>query len=324
MWDSIEKGPYKRPMIPNLDNTYEEIIEPLSKITKGNKKQYIADVEVMNYILQAIPNDIYNSMDAFVDYEDEYQGGLQEDSQDYKLTTNMRLLARAITQKFSIPINNRLRTSSNIRNQAMIQDGRVDIQTKNVSYGGNGNRNVGRQNRNQAFNAGNRNDESNKIVQCHYARDCQKPRVLDAKYFREQMLLAMKYEAVSNLKDEENDLMLDNSYGDETLEELTDAVMMMARIQPTDGNAETVPSYDVKAINEVNDSTKLHEQVSHVKCKTIIHTSDDDQIDSNIIFNDPYVENNGGISEHDANAHDEYHEIQMLEYNVQREAENQK
>ncbi|GJW85454.1 hypothetical protein Tco_0158599 [Tanacetum coccineum] len=33
-------------------------------MTEGNKKQYIADVKVMNYLLQAIPNDIYNSVDA--------------------------------------------------------------------------------------------------------------------------------------------------------------------------------------------------------------------------------------------------------------------
>ncbi|GJY75214.1 hypothetical protein Tco_0480330 [Tanacetum coccineum] len=33
-------------------------------MTKGNKKQYIANVKVMNYLLQAIPNDIYNSVDA--------------------------------------------------------------------------------------------------------------------------------------------------------------------------------------------------------------------------------------------------------------------
>ncbi|GKC99157.1 hypothetical protein Tco_1169432 [Tanacetum coccineum] len=108
------------------------------------------------------------------------------------------------------------------------------------------------------------------------------------------------------------------------MEELTDAVMLMARIQPTDDNSETVPSYDAKAVSEVTASSKVHEQVSHVKCKTIIQTSDDDQIDFNIIFDDPYVENNGGTSEHDSNAHDEYHEIQMLTYNVQREAENQK
>ncbi|GKB32536.1 retrovirus-related pol polyprotein from transposon TNT 1-94 [Tanacetum coccineum] len=227
----------------------------------------------------------------------------------------------------------------------MIQDGRV-IQTKNASYGRNGNRNVGRQNKNQAFNAGNRNDESNQIfqrvprtestpgkanVQCyncnekgHYARGCQKPRFRDAKYFREQMLLAMKDEAESNLKDEKNDFMLDNPYGDETLEELTVVVIMMARIQPDDDNADCEPSYDAKAVSEVNASNKVHEQVSYVKHKTIIHTYDDDQIDSNIIFDDPYVENNGGTYEHDSNAHDEYHEIQMLAYNVQREAKNKK
>ncbi|GJW39595.1 retrovirus-related pol polyprotein from transposon TNT 1-94 [Tanacetum coccineum] len=164
----------------------------------------------------------------------------------------MMLLARVITQKFSTPTNNRLRTSSNTRNQAVIQDGQVDIQTKNACYGGNGNKNAGRQNRNQTFNAGTGNNES------------------------------------------------------------------------TDGNAETVISYDAKAVSEVNASSKVHEQVSHVKHKTIIQTSDDDQIDSNIIFNDPYVKHNGGTSDYDSNAHDEYHEIQMLAYNVQKEVENKK
>ncbi|GKF09519.1 hypothetical protein Tco_0043743 [Tanacetum coccineum] len=136
------------------------------------------------------------------------------------------------------------------------------------------------------------------------------------------MLLAMKDEARSNLKDEENDLMLDNSFGDDILEELTTVIIMMARIQPADDNANSKSSYDAKAISEVNASNKVHEQVNHMKRKTIIHTSDDDQIDSNIILDDRYVENNGGTSEHDLNAHDEYHNIQMLAYNVQSEAEN--
>ncbi|GKF37399.1 hypothetical protein Tco_0114157, partial [Tanacetum coccineum] len=83
----------------------------------------------------------------------------------------------------------------------------------------------------------------------------------------------------------------------------------------TDGNAETVSSYDAKAVSEVNASSKGHEQLSNVKRKTIIQTSDDDQIDSNIIFDDPFMENNGGTSDHDSNTHDEYHEIQMLAYN---------
>ncbi|GKB20024.1 retrovirus-related pol polyprotein from transposon TNT 1-94 [Tanacetum coccineum] len=118
--------------------------------------------------------------------------------------------------------------------------------------------------------------------------------------------------------------MLDTSYGEETMEELTAAVMLMAQIQPADGNTKTVPSYDAKAVSEVNASSKVHDQMSHVKRKTIIYTSDDDQIDSNIIFDDPFVENNGGISKHDSNAHVEYNNIQMLAYNVQREVENKK
>nr|GEZ13825.1 hypothetical protein [Tanacetum cinerariifolium] len=194
-----------------------------------------------------------------VDYEEDYQGELQGDSQEDKLTTIMMLLAREITEKFSTPTYNRLRTSSNIKNQVVIQDGRVDIQTKNVRYGGN----------------------------------------------------SMKDEAESNLKDEENDFMVDNSFGDETLKELTAAVIMMAQIQPADDNAVTEPTYNAKPVSEVNALHKMipkgvHEHKNHGKRKIVINTSDDDQIDSNIIFDDPYVKNKDGTSEHDSNAHEEY------------------
>nr|GEU35960.1 integrase, catalytic region, zinc finger, CCHC-type, peptidase aspartic, catalytic [Tanacetum cinerariifolium] len=64
--------------------------------------------------------------------------------------------------------------------------------------------------------------------------------------------------------------------------------------------------------------------MSHVKRKTIIHTSDEDQIDSNIIFDDSFVENNHATFEHDSNAHEEYNNIRMLAYNAQSKAENQK
>ncbi|GJS47087.1 hypothetical protein Tco_0597208 [Tanacetum coccineum] len=73
-------------------------------------------------------------------------------------------------------------------------------------------------------------------VQCYnsnargyYAHDCPKPKVHEAKYFKEQMMMAMKDEAGGNLNDEENDFMLNKAYGDDTLEELTAAVIMMIR-----------------------------------------------------------------------------------------------
>nr|GEY12701.1 hypothetical protein [Tanacetum cinerariifolium]GEY52700.1 hypothetical protein [Tanacetum cinerariifolium] len=100
-----------------------------------------------------------------VDYDDEYQGELQGDSQENKLITAMMLLAQAITKKFSTPTNNRLCISSNTRNQAVVQDGLVDIQTKNACYRGNANKNAGRENMNQVFNARNGSAESNQIVQ---------------------------------------------------------------------------------------------------------------------------------------------------------------
>ncbi|GJS43013.1 hypothetical protein Tco_0568056 [Tanacetum coccineum] len=65
----------------------------------------------------------------------------------------LRIRQGAITQHYSY--HNHLRSSSNTRNQAVIHDGRMDIQSKNVGYAGNGNRNAGRQNRNQETNARN-------------------------------------------------------------------------------------------------------------------------------------------------------------------------
>nr|GEU32844.1 copia protein [Tanacetum cinerariifolium] len=63
--------------------------------------------------------------------------------------------------------------------------------------------------------------------------------------------------------------------------------------------------------------------MNHEKLKIVINTSDDDQIDYNITFHDPYVENNGGTVEHDSNAHDQFVDIKSQLYNVQREAGNQ-
>ncbi|GKB70186.1 hypothetical protein Tco_0931598 [Tanacetum coccineum] len=72
----------------------------------------------------------------------------------------------------------------------------------------------------------------------HYACDFPKPKVRDAKYFRGQMLLAIKDEAGVHLDEEENNFMLDNAYGDNTLEELSASVIMMARTQPADDKSQ--------------------------------------------------------------------------------------
>ncbi|GJY50435.1 retrovirus-related pol polyprotein from transposon TNT 1-94 [Tanacetum coccineum] len=210
----LEKGNYSmgKPMIPdpdgvvNINGTVKQILETLSKMTERNKKQYIADVKVMNYLFQAIPNDIYNSMDASKE-------GESLESVYERLTT----LVNIMDHNNVCPIQCQSTPSFSI------------VYNPNVAN----------------------------MSPCHNARDSQKPRVRDANYFREQMLLAMKDEAGSTLNNEENDFMLDTSYGEETMEELTVVGMLMAQIQPADGNAETVPSYDAKAVSEVNASSKL-------------------------------------------------------------------
>ncbi|GJS57941.1 hypothetical protein Tco_0652725 [Tanacetum coccineum] len=68
---------------------------------------------------------------SVVDYDDDYQGDEFQNKYEDPLTFAMMLLARAITQRFSNLTNNRLRTSSNTRNQAIVQADRVNIQRRN-------------------------------------------------------------------------------------------------------------------------------------------------------------------------------------------------
>ncbi|GKA54790.1 hypothetical protein Tco_0753739 [Tanacetum coccineum] len=165
-------------------------------------------------------------------------------------------------------MNNRLCTSSNKKNQAYVQDGRVNIQGKSSGYIRNSSRNA----RNQARNVGN---QGVTIGNGHYARDCSKPRVQDSKYFREQMLLAAKDEAGVHLDEEENDFMLMSANGDDQLEELNASVIMMARLQPADNDS------DVE--------------------RSMILTF----LASDIIFDDPYMEDKSGQTEHANDAHDQ-------------------
>ncbi|GJR88058.1 hypothetical protein Tco_0212069 [Tanacetum coccineum] len=192
----LEKGNYvpweSRPMIPNPDNDQETILEPLSKMTEGNKKQYVADVKVMNYLLQAIPNDIYNSVDACKNSKDMWEqikrlmfgsdvtshvrhsrlmnefdkfAAKERESLESvyeRLTMLVNIMDRNNVCPIPVSINTKFLNCLQLEwSKYVTMDGRVDIQTKNVGYGGNGNRNAGRQNGNQAFNVGNGNDDSN-------------------------------------------------------------------------------------------------------------------------------------------------------------------
>ncbi|GKC92400.1 hypothetical protein Tco_1157842 [Tanacetum coccineum] len=68
-----------------------------------------------------------------------------------------------------------------------------------------------------------------------------------------------------------------------------------------------------------------HEQTYHEQPKIINSTIGDDQINNDIIFDDPNVEVNDGIVEHDQNAHDQHdNALELLARNAYKEAEKVK
>ncbi|GJS75069.1 retrovirus-related pol polyprotein from transposon TNT 1-94 [Tanacetum coccineum] len=241
------------------------------------------------------------------------------------LASAMLLLAKAITQNFSNPTNNRLRASSNTRNQAVLQGDRVNIQSRNSS-------NVGRNNRRayvqgevvEGMNATNETTNVQRIVrtltpgntstgQCyncggkgHYARTCPKPRVHDLKYFIEQMLLAKQDEAGGILTDEQNDFLFADASRMEEIEELSANICLMARIQPADQNSDDEPSYESAFVSEVQSSSinENDEQMYPTHTKIINSTIDDDQINSNIQFDSVKGNVNSGSVEKDTHVYD--------------------
>ncbi|GJR14540.1 hypothetical protein Tco_0797192 [Tanacetum coccineum] len=101
---SIIKGPYVWPMIADPDDPRKEIHEPISKMTKANRKQYTTEVRVMNYLLQAIPNDIYNSVDACKDAQKMWE-------QIRRLSTLVNVMDRNDVRPIKVSINTKFLNS---------------------------------------------------------------------------------------------------------------------------------------------------------------------------------------------------------------------
>nr|GEW47455.1 hypothetical protein [Tanacetum cinerariifolium] len=215
-----------------------------------------------------------NEFDQFVaepvvDYDEDYQGDAVQNNFKDPLTSAMILVARAITQYFSNPTNNRLRTSSNIRNQAIIQ---------------------------------------------------------------EQMLLAKQDEARIILTDEQNDFLFANASRIEESEELSENICLMAKIQPSNFDYDEGPRYDYAFLSEVQTPSTSYvnplfakdtlEQKYPKQPKIINNTIGDDQIDSNIIFDEPNRDVNSGSVEYDNNVHESY-ALEQLARNAYKEAEKQ-
>ncbi|GJR07543.1 hypothetical protein Tco_0790195 [Tanacetum coccineum] len=280
---------------------------------------------------------------SVVDYEDEYQQDDVHTNSEDPLAFAMLLLARAITQKFSTLTNNRLRTSSNTRNQAIIQGDRVNIQSRNSGNVGINNRRAYVQE--EIIEGSNAPNETGNVqrtlrtsssgntstVQCyncsgkgHCARNYPKPRVRDSKYFMEQMLLAKQDEAGVILTDEQNDFLFVDASRMEEIEELNANICLMAIIQPADNTSDAGPSYDSAFISEVQSSSnnENEEQMYPTHTKTINSTIGDDQIDSDVIIDSPNRNVNSGSIKKDTHVPD-LCALEQLARNAYQEAEKQ-
>ncbi|GJV87520.1 integrase, catalytic region, zinc finger, CCHC-type containing protein [Tanacetum coccineum] len=251
--------------------------------TGDDLKQYEADIKAMHLILISIPNDIYNSGTELSDIDRESLFNNEFD----QFTTA---------------------ADESLTNQAVMQADRVNIQSINVGNGGRISR--------RSYNIQEESSESSNVqketgnvqrtlrtsslgnatnVQCynynakgHYERDCPKPR---------------------------NDFLLADAAQMEEIKELSANICMMIRIQQANTDSDEGPSYDSTFISEVQTpspsfmnslfSKSDHEQTYHEQPKIINSTNGDDQINNDIIFDDPNVEINDGKVEHDKNAHDQ-------------------
>ncbi|GKD35227.1 hypothetical protein Tco_1250736, partial [Tanacetum coccineum] len=195
------------------------------------------------------------------------------------LTNTLALLTQSYKTYLS-QTNNQLRTSSNPRNQATVQDGRVVVKCYNC----------------------------NGI--CHIARNCTQPkRPQNSEYFKDKMSLMQAQENVVEL-DEEQLLFLagrqDNAVDEDVDEQpVQDLALNMYNVFQADDYPvydEAGPSYDSDILSEVHDHDlyqdvvckhhEEHKMHDDVQPNYVVDLHADYTSDSNMIMYDQYVKDN--------------------------------
>ncbi|GKC65013.1 integrase, catalytic region, zinc finger, CCHC-type containing protein [Tanacetum coccineum] len=163
----------------------------------------------------------------------------------------------------------------------------------------------------------------------HYARNCLKPRIRDLKYFMEHMLLAKQDEAGVILTNKQNDFLFVDVSRMEEIKELSANICLMAKIQPANIDGSSNDSAFLNEVQTLSTSyvnplfAKDNQKQKYLTQSKIINKSvGDDQINSNIIFDEPNEDVNSGNVENDNNVQDSY-ELEQLARNKYKEAEKQ-
>jgi cytochrome c553 len=249
------------------------------------------DSSPQNNSTQLVP---YNNNEADAVY---YSNSNEDDDEEFNtLNQGLALIARAFS-KFSNKTNNRQRSSSNTRNQAVVNDGRVEIQNRNYgrlgsgsssgnfgngqNYNNSGNgqrynnsggfRNNSGASQQRSENVETRNSNSGNAVWCyncneqgHIATACPKPRTRGSKFHKQALLMALQDEKDGNFTEQENNFMA-TANNDDDMEDLeaNAAVMLMANMQELQLN-DSGPVYDTDGLSQVHDPNAclIHEIAS--------------------------------------------------------------
>ncbi|GJV00353.1 retrovirus-related pol polyprotein from transposon TNT 1-94 [Tanacetum coccineum] len=196
-------------------------------LTGDEKKRLEADIDATNMILLGIPDGILNCF--------------TKQRIIMRVQDPLALVAKSYASPSSSQPSPAYCVTHTPSNQAYVQDGRINVQSKNVGNVGNGRRNT----RRSVGSLGN-----HAYVQKTNAST--KPTVRDSKYFKEQMLLAKKDEARIHINDSENVFLLVDATKEDELEELNASCIMMARIQTVNNEYDVEQMNDSYFINEIN------------------------------------------------------------------------